>query len=61
MDILPIKTDADHRAAVQEIAQLWDAEEGSAAFNRLDVLATLVDAYEAKHYSTPQTNKEELK
>ncbi len=50
MDIFPIRTDNDHRAAVQEIERLWDAEAGSEAFNRLDVLATLVDAYEAKRW-----------
>jgi HTH-type transcriptional regulator/antitoxin HigA len=51
MNITPIRTDQDHRAAVQEIERLWDAEEGTEAFNRLDVLATLVDAYEAKRWA----------
>jgi HTH-type transcriptional regulator / antitoxin HigA len=48
--ISPIRTDADHRAAVLEIERLWDAKEGTAEFDRLDVLATLVDAYEAKRW-----------
>ena len=46
MDIRPIKTDADHEAALREIEQLWGAPDGSAEGDRLDVLATLVDAYE---------------
>jgi len=50
MDIFPIRTDADHRAAVQEIERLWDAQEGTEEYNRLDVFATLVDAYEAKRW-----------
>jgi HTH-type transcriptional regulator/antitoxin HigA len=50
MDIFPIRTDEDHQAAVAEIERLWDAEPGSEAFNRLDVLATLVDAYEARRW-----------
>lgn len=50
MNITPIRTDHDHRAAVQEIERLWDAKEGTEEFNRLDVHATLVDAYEAKRW-----------
>lgn len=50
MNIKPIRTDQDHQAAVQEIERLWDAKEGTEEFNRLDVLATLVDAYEAKRW-----------
>jgi antitoxin component HigA of HigAB toxin-antitoxin module len=51
MEISPIRSDMDHRAAVQEIERLWDAKEGTDAFNRLDILATLVDVYEAKRWS----------
>ena len=45
-DIAPIKDDASHKAALNEIDRLWGAEEGSAQGDRLDVLMTLVDAYE---------------
>jgi len=48
MDIKPIKTDEDHRAALAEVEKLWDAEPGSEAADRLDVLATLIEAYEDK-------------
>ena len=48
MDIRPLKTEADHAAAVAEIETLMDAEPGSEAFDRLDALSTLVDDYEAR-------------
>jgi HTH-type transcriptional regulator/antitoxin HigA len=50
MDIRPIRTDADHEAALREIEALWGADEGSEAGDRLDVLATLVEAYEARRW-----------
>ena len=50
MTIRPIKTEADHAAAVAELDTLMDAEPGSEAFDRLEVLSMLVDAYEAKAY-----------
>lgn len=48
MDIKPIKADADHEAALREIETLWDAAEGTADGDRLDVLVTLVETYEEK-------------
>lgn len=50
MDIAPIKTPADHERALQEIERLWGAAPGSTDAKALDVLATLVDAYENEHY-----------
>ena len=50
MEIKPIKTKADHRAALKEIEALMAAESESAEGERLDVLVTLVEAYEKKHY-----------
>jgi len=46
MDIRPIHTDSDHKEALREIERLWGAEPGTAAGDKLDVLATLVEAYE---------------
>ena len=46
MPIRCIKSDADHQAALREIEVLWGAKEGSSEGDRLDVLATLVYAYE---------------
>jgi HTH-type transcriptional regulator/antitoxin HigA len=50
MDIRPIKTEADYEAALQTIDQLMDAELDTPEGDQLDVLVTLVEAYEAKHY-----------
>lgn len=49
MQIRPIKTKADHRAALKEIERLMDAKPGTPAGDRLEILATLVDHYESKH------------
>lgn len=50
MEIKPIKTAADHAAALDEIDGLMSAELGQSEGDRLGVLATLVEAYEAKHF-----------
>lgn len=50
MEIEPIKTKADYRAALKEIERLMAAELDTPDGERLDVLATLVEAYENKHY-----------
>ena len=50
MDIKPIKTDADYRAALEEIETLMMSAPDSSEGEKLDVLVTLVEAYEAKHY-----------
>ena len=51
MQIRPIKTEKDHRAAVARIEELMSAAPDSPEGDELDVLATLVDAYEAKHHA----------
>ena len=50
MDIKPIKTDADYRAALKEIESLMMAETDTPEGERLDVLVTLVEAYEKRHF-----------
>ena len=50
MDIKPIRTKADHRAALKEIEGLMSARPGTPEGDRLDVLATLVEAWEKKRY-----------
>lgn len=50
MDIKPIRTRADHRAALKEIERLMGAKANSPDGEKLDVLVTLVEAYERKHY-----------
>lgn len=50
MDIRPIKSQRDHARAIREIGRLWGAKAGTPAADKLEVLVTLVDAYEAKHH-----------
>ncbi len=50
MKIRPIKSGANHEEALQEIEKLMDAKPGSAEGDRLEVLAALVNAYEAEHF-----------
>ena len=50
MNIRPIRTDQDHRAALAEIEACWGAPEGSEEGDRLDVLVALVESYEAKRW-----------
>jgi HTH-type transcriptional regulator/antitoxin HigA len=50
MDIHPLKTEQDYDAALRVIEALWDAPEGSPEADRLEVLVTLVEAYEATHH-----------
>ena len=49
-EIRPIRTEADYAAAMKEVEQLWGAKSGTRAGDRLDVLATLIDAYEAQNF-----------
>jgi len=51
MRVKPIRNDTDYQEALRQIEKLWGAEEGTPRGDRLDVLATLVDAYEQKHHS----------
>lgn len=52
MDIQPIHTTKDYKAALREISRLMadDPASGTAEGDRLDILATLVQAYEARHF-----------
>ena len=50
MTIKPIKSERDYQKALKEIEKLWDAKPNTAKGDRLDVLVTLVEAYEQKHY-----------
>ena len=53
MEIRPIKTEADYQAALEEIERLFDAAPDTPEGDRLEVLVTLVEAYEEKHYTIP--------
>lgn len=49
IEVKPIRNAADHRAAMAEVKRLWGSKSGTPDGDRLDVLATLIDAYEAQH------------
>jgi HTH-type transcriptional regulator / antitoxin HigA len=50
MEIKPIRTRVDYERTLQEIERLWGSRKGTPQGDRLDVIATLVDAYEQKHF-----------
>ena len=50
MDIKPIKTDADYRAAPKEVESLMTAEPNTPEGEKLDILVTLIEAYERKRF-----------
>jgi HTH-type transcriptional regulator / antitoxin HigA len=54
VDIKPIRTEADYEAALQEVDQLLDAQLGTLEGDRLEILVTLIEAWEEKHYPIPQ-------
>src|SRR6202049_1250804 len=49
-ELKPIRTKADYKDALAEVERLWGAKSGTPKGDRLDVLATLIDAYETEHY-----------
>lgn len=50
MQLKPIRTEADYEAALAEIERLMEAEPATSEGDRLDILTTLVEAYEAEHH-----------
>lgn len=53
MNIRPIKTAADYQAALRQIERLFGAKFNTPEGDSLEVLTTLVEAYEERHYSIP--------
>ena len=49
-ELKPIRSKADYRQALAEVGRLWGGKSGTPEGDRLDVLATLIDAYETEHY-----------
>lgn len=49
-EVKPIRSEADHEAALAEVKRLWGSKSGTEEGDRLDVLATLIDAYEEEHH-----------
>jgi HTH-type transcriptional regulator/antitoxin HigA len=54
MDVRPVKTEEDYRATLREVESLMNAEPESSEGERLDVLVTLVEAYERQHFPMDQ-------
>jgi HTH-type transcriptional regulator/antitoxin HigA len=48
--VKPIRTNRDYEAALAQVERLWGAKSGTSEGDRLDVLATLIDAYEDAHF-----------
>src|SRR6516162_6925193 len=55
-EVKPIRSRRDYEAALDEVGRLWGARAGTRDGDRLDVLATLIDAYEAEHYPMDPTD-----
>ena len=51
-ELKPIRTKADYKSAMAEVERLWGAKSGTAKGDRLDVLVTLIETYEARHFPT---------
>ena len=49
-ELKPIRSNADYKNALNELERLWGARSGTPKGDRLDIIATLIDAYEAEHY-----------
>ena len=49
-EVRPIRCEEDHAAALAEVERLWGSAVGTPEGDRLDVLATLIDAYETEHH-----------
>lgn len=49
-DVKPIRSEANYEAAMAEVERLWGAKSGTPRGDRLDVLATLIDAWEGEHH-----------
>ena len=50
MDVTPIRTDQDHRAALEEVDRLWGASPGTEAGDKLDILLALIEKYEQNRW-----------
>ena len=50
MNIKPIKTEQDYNDSIKRIEELWSAKKDSTKGDELDLLITLVESYEMKHY-----------
>jgi len=54
MEIKPIRSEADYQATLKEVERLMESQPGTPNGDRMDVLVTLVEAYESKHFPIPE-------
>jgi HTH-type transcriptional regulator/antitoxin HigA len=50
IELKPLTSDADYERALKELERLWGTKLGTPEGDRLDALATLIDAYESEHF-----------
>jgi HTH-type transcriptional regulator / antitoxin HigA len=50
LEIKPIRTEQEHRAALRRLEEVWEAEPGTPESDELDVHSVLIEAYEDEHY-----------
>jgi HTH-type transcriptional regulator / antitoxin HigA len=55
-DLKPIRSERDYAHALAKVEELWGAKAGTPKGDRLDVLATLIEAYETEHYPMDPTD-----
>ena len=50
MEIRPIKTEQDYNSAIKRIEELWGSKKDTLKGDEMDLIVTLVESYEMKHY-----------
>jgi HTH-type transcriptional regulator / antitoxin HigA len=55
-EIRPIRTEADHEAALGDLEKVFDAEPGTPEGDVLEILSTLIEAYENEHHAIPPSD-----
>lgn len=50
IELKPIGNEVEYEAALAEVQELWGARKGTPSGDRLDALASLIDAYEARNH-----------
>jgi len=54
MEIKPIRSETDYEVVLKEIEKLMQSQPGTPDGDRMDVLVTLVESYEARHFPIPE-------
>jgi len=54
VEIKPIRSEVDYQSTLKEIEKLMKSQPGTPEGDRMEVLVTLVEAYEARHFPIPE-------